>query len=81
VVVGRLDAWGLGEGPERGPASEQVLGELPVVFGSRARPGRVSVAVYPAGQARIAISMTRSSSSRVAPVVALTAMPYAIVLT
>jgi hypothetical protein len=36
VVVGRLDSVSVGEGPERGPAVEEVPGELPVVLGSRA---------------------------------------------
>jgi hypothetical protein len=36
VVVGWLDARGVGEGPERGPTVEEVPGELPVVLGSRA---------------------------------------------
>src|SRR5713226_3385139 len=40
-VVGRLDARGVGEGPERGPAFEEVLRELPVVLGSRALASRV----------------------------------------
>ena len=32
MVVGRLDSVGVGEGPQRGPAVEEVLGELLVVF-------------------------------------------------
>src|SRR2546425_3925029 len=36
-----LDAVGVDEGPERGPAVEEVLGELPVVLGSRALAIRV----------------------------------------
>ena len=36
VVVGWLDAVGVGEGPEGGPAFEEVAGELPVVLGPRA---------------------------------------------
>ena len=39
VVVGRLDAIGVGESPECGPALEEVLGELAVVLRSRAFPG------------------------------------------
>src|SRR5439155_15003769 len=41
VVIGRLDAVGVGECPACGPAVEEVLGELPVVFRSRALAGRV----------------------------------------
>ena len=41
MVVGRLDAVGVGEGPEGGPAFEEVAGELPVVFGAWALAGGV----------------------------------------
>src|SRR5207247_9423655 len=41
VVVGRFDALGVGEGRERGPAVEEVVGELSVVLRSRALAGRV----------------------------------------
>jgi len=40
VVVGRLDAVVCGDVQRRGPAAEEVPRELPVVFGSRALPGR-----------------------------------------
>jgi len=38
VVVGRLDPVGVGEGPERGPAVEEILGKGAVVLGARAFP-------------------------------------------
>src|SRR5215218_555173 len=41
VVVGRLDAVGVGEGPEGGPAVEEVLGEDAVIFRPGAFPGGV----------------------------------------
>src|SRR6266540_6778093 len=41
MVVGRLDAVGVGEGPEGGPALEEVPGELAVVLGARALAGGV----------------------------------------
>src|SRR5439155_20589239 len=41
VVVGWLDAVGVGEGPECGPAVEEVVGELAVVLRPRAFPGGV----------------------------------------
>src|SRR5438876_2971671 len=41
MVVGWLDAVGVGEGPECGPAVEEVLGELAVVLRPRAFPGGV----------------------------------------
>jgi hypothetical protein len=41
VVVGRLDAVGVGEGPQRRPALEEALGEEAVVPRSRALAGGV----------------------------------------
>jgi hypothetical protein len=41
VVVGRLDAIGVGEGPQRRPALEEALGEEAVVLRPQALAGRV----------------------------------------
>src|SRR5713226_8853539 len=41
VVVGRFDAVGVGEGPEGGPALEEVAREVAVVLGARAFAGGV----------------------------------------